>query len=667
MRNLKIDPASLLWQEDGRPYSPEFDDVYFSRGDEIAESRHVFLNANKLDARWQELADAAQSFVIAELGFGFALNFLNTWQSWLAFKSRAPHCRLRLHYVAFEKHPVRHADLARMHALWPEFAEYSTTLLRHYPDHSAGCHRLLLAENVILDLHYGEALDSLRRLATGRRFHADCWYADGFNPKSNPALWQNDLFALLAKCSDQGSTLSSYSVAGTVRRALQEAGFDVRKTPGFGQKRHMLSASLAAPGANPAAAPGAARLHKNSPVHSTRSVPESKHISIIGAGLAGCTLAHSLATRGWQVTVLEAQEAPALGASGSGQLNLRCQFLAESQPLTRFYLHAFLFARRQFAALPNNERFWFPSGLVQLDSSLKPGNEPAKVAAYKSKLLKLYERAILESADAETLSELAGIAVHQEGLYLPLGGWIEPTALLQAYLQHPAIELRCSQRIAGFTHSAAGWHYYDETQRELGCSPVLALCTGAGIQQWQQTRSLPLQALRGQTTRIRDDSLAAKVRTVLCGKRTLFPALDGQQIVAASYHRHAANALRNVDDDEENLRLLSEDLAPHTVDMSQYRESTVGIRYNSIDHAPLIGAMPNLTPARPPSGAAQIEFLPDLYVNTAHSSSGLATCPLAGEHLASLINGDPVPLDQQTERQLAPARFLRRELQRKTR
>jgi tRNA U34 5-methylaminomethyl-2-thiouridine-forming methyltransferase MnmC len=43
-----------------------------------------------------------------------------------------------------------------------------------------------------------------------------------------------------------GGTAASYTAAGAVRRALEAAGFEVTRAPGFGRKRHMTRARLRA-------------------------------------------------------------------------------------------------------------------------------------------------------------------------------------------------------------------------------------------------------------------------------------------------------------------------------------------------------------------------------------------------------------------------------------
>ena len=102
-----VQSAVLRWSEGGTPVSTVFEDVYYSRDDGLAESRHVFLEGNDLPRRWR--GHAHPHFCIGELGFGTGLNFLLTWQAWRAM----PPPRPDLHYLSVEKHPLTRGDLAR--------------------------------------------------------------------------------------------------------------------------------------------------------------------------------------------------------------------------------------------------------------------------------------------------------------------------------------------------------------------------------------------------------------------------------------------------------------------------------------------------------------------------------------------------------------------------
>jgi len=77
-----INTAKVNFQTDGSPVSSEFDDIYFDASSTCSQSEQVFINANNIDKRWQQLSKQSHTadsepneFVIAETGFGTGLKF----------------------------------------------------------------------------------------------------------------------------------------------------------------------------------------------------------------------------------------------------------------------------------------------------------------------------------------------------------------------------------------------------------------------------------------------------------------------------------------------------------------------------------------------------------------------------------------------------------------
>ena len=226
---MRLDPARLTQAPDGTPVSEAYGDVYYSSAGGPAQAQHVFLTGNELPQRWQ----GKEQFTILETGFGLGLNFMATWQAW---KNDPQRCR-ELHFISVEKHPFVAEDLARAHAVWPEFSSLSKALCRNWPPLVSGEHSLVLGEgSVVLHLIFGDACAVLSALDAG----VDAFYLDGFSPSKNPELWSPDLCCSLSRLAHPGATLATWSVAGQVRKALATAGFVVRKTPGFAAKRQML-------------------------------------------------------------------------------------------------------------------------------------------------------------------------------------------------------------------------------------------------------------------------------------------------------------------------------------------------------------------------------------------------------------------------------------------
>ena len=228
-----IEPARLSLDSSGTPVSETYCDIYHSAAGGHAQARYVFLAGNDLPVRWQGRA----RFSIMETGFGLGLNFLATWSAWLNDAQRCD----SLHFTSLEKHPFRVEDLAIAHQAWPELKELSEALRLRWPPLEPGVHRLELAEGrIVLDLVFGDALETLPGLELEMAYPVDAFYLDGFSPARNPELWSPRLFGLLARFAAEGTTLATWTVAGSVCRALRGAQFNLSKRPGFGTKRQML-------------------------------------------------------------------------------------------------------------------------------------------------------------------------------------------------------------------------------------------------------------------------------------------------------------------------------------------------------------------------------------------------------------------------------------------
>ncbi|MCF5395896.1 bifunctional tRNA (5-methylaminomethyl-2-thiouridine)(34)-methyltransferase MnmD/FAD-dependent 5-carboxymethylaminomethyl-2-thiouridine(34) oxidoreductase MnmC, partial [Pseudomonas syringae] len=325
--------AQIDWDEHGNPRSRDFSDVYFSTESGLEETRHVFLVQNDLRQRFTELPDGGR-LIIGETGFGTGLNFLCAWQ---LFDECAP-ANARLQFVSVEKYPLSHADLQRALALWPELSPFAGQLLDQYVAVHEGFQRLVFAGGrVTLTLLIGDALQMLPQLDG----QMDAWFLDGFAPAKNPEMWTPELFAELARLSTSSTTIGTFTSTGWVRRSLNAAGFKMKRVPGIGHKWEVLRGTFIAWPEDvahpPAAKPWFARP---APIGGERKA------LVIGAGLAGCATAQSLAQRGWQVSLLERHAAPAQEASGNPQGVLYLKLSAHGTALSQLILSGFGHTRR---------------------------------------------------------------------------------------------------------------------------------------------------------------------------------------------------------------------------------------------------------------------------------------------------------------------------------
>lgn len=221
------DRQTLEWREGDMPYSQEFGDHFYCREDGRLECGHVFLSGNGLPGRWRRPGE----FRIGELGFGTGLNFCETWRQWKGTRTEGG----ELHFVSFERFPMRPGDIDRALSRWPEIDAERQALRAQWPEQPSGIVDLDFG-GMRLTVACGVALDEIARFSG----LLDAWYLDGFAPRRNPDMWSQELMHLIHGKTVDGGTFATYAAAGFVRRNLEAAGFAIDRRPGFGSKREML-------------------------------------------------------------------------------------------------------------------------------------------------------------------------------------------------------------------------------------------------------------------------------------------------------------------------------------------------------------------------------------------------------------------------------------------
>ena len=86
-------------------------------------------------------------------------------------------------------------------------------------------------------------LQDVERALVALPREVDGWYCDGFAPRANPAMWSEKVFSAIARCTRARASfpqLASFSVAKSVRTALNAYGFRTHKRKGLLTKREVL-------------------------------------------------------------------------------------------------------------------------------------------------------------------------------------------------------------------------------------------------------------------------------------------------------------------------------------------------------------------------------------------------------------------------------------------
>ena len=601
----------LDWK-DGQPYSSEFGDVYFSADSGLEETRHVFLQGNRLAERFAAL-EPGQSFCIGETGFGTGLNFLCVWQ---LFEQTAP-AGASLDFFSTEKFPLSDDELHSALALWPELRELAEALLARWRRRVPGWNRWSFANGRIrLTLAVEDVAQALPQLPQAS---VDAWFLDGFAPSKNPEMWAEPVLESVARASQPAATLASYTSAGWVRRGLQQAGFEIERVPGYGSKREMICG-------------------KSSGFRPESRMPETA--LVIGGGLAGCAAAHALAQRGVAVTLIDRAPQLASAASGNPRGILHARFGAGMNALHRFVLASYGHALGWFdELLPADGVQRAECGLLQLACNEAEEKRIAKLMQLE------WPSHLLQFVDAHQASRLAGIEMCHGGMWFPAGGWAVPPQVCAGLAEHTLVTLQLGREVAALERTAAGWKasgdgFAFEAEQAVVCGSYQA-------RMLQQFADFPLQPVRGQISELPVTAESERLQAVVCGEGYCAPAVNG---------KHVAGATTGFDDDAVDLRA-----ADHEANLAQIGQNMPALReaLGAVDVVQLTGragvrcSVPGAIPL-----VGEVE--PGLYCSLAHGTRGLLTAGLAGEVIAAGMCGQMPPLPQDVLHALSPQRLHRK-------
>jgi tRNA 5-methylaminomethyl-2-thiouridine biosynthesis bifunctional protein len=663
-----IKNAKIHFNHLGTPTANDFDDIYFSNDDGLAESHYVFYQQNNIASRLQQ-HDLAH-FVIAETGFGTGLNFLNSWQQFnhhLAHQQGQKHTAQgvkRLHFISFEKYPLTLADLRQALSVWPSLQTLSEQLIAQYPTALAGCHRLEFNNGaIVLDLYFGDVIDSINSMSYPASGVVDAWYLDGFAPSKNPDMWQQPLFNAMADISKNNASVATFTAAGFVRRGLIAAGFAMHKAKGFGKKREMLIGTLQQ-----------ANAQQSSPAYFQHPSAALTNVAVIGGGIASSCILYSLAKRGIHSQLFCQHERPAMGASHNVQGALYPHLQAKNSPHSELFAHSFLYAKRVYQQLLNSGFSFDHDWCGVLQHAVKqPLAERQQNLADKQ----LWPDALMRPVTAAQGDAIAGVSTGYSGVYFPLGGWVNPPQLVNAML-NAADSLMPYKRhfnchIERLEKTSQGWLLFSKGEQFGPFSDVI-VCAGEHSDAFVQTSSLPIVGVRGQVSHVKASPHSAQLKTVLCHKGYFTPVYQQHHCMGATFEKNTkSRAVTEQDNLTNRQQLLSfYQHSEFATSLGEISSAKAAVRCSFIDHLPMAGqwaeqsdystAFANLRLGK------RYQYLPlqqpqqGLHIFTGFGARALCSAPLASEHLISSLNNEPRPLSERVSQAIHPARFIVRDL-----
>jgi len=676
--------ANLSFQQNGSPYSEQFNDIYFDSKSGYQQSEEIFIAGNDIPAR---LIAAKETFTIAETGFGTSLNLLLTLQAYqkiqqgydeyndLAAKQGfAPKKLAKLNFISVEKYPLSKAQLVKsLHAL-PQLNTFAERLLEQYPDinNTTEFQASFFNGQVSLTVIFDDAAESLSTLKTSQSGLVNAWYLNGFSPTKNPDMWNEQLFIQIGRLSKPQASITTFSAAGFVKIYLQQVGFRVEKKTNSDNKKQILSGLFQQD-------PKSNKGYQLRPI-----ITKPQHVSIIGGGIASACAALALTKQGIKVTLYCKDNSLAQGGSSNAIAALYPLLHQQADDISLFYQQAFWRAK----AVYNNvieQGFSFPHqwcGLLEI--------------AYKRSLVKrqqkfnelaTWPKDLIHAVDASKASALANIDLTYGGLFMPNAGWLSPqdtvkqiinaakaTGLLRVENNTLVTKIKQNQTSGTNDNHQKNWQLI--TNKGEFYASVVVVCGGAEALDLDWINQLPFTSVQGQVTSMKTNENINKLSTVICHKGYLTPSHKQVHCIGATFNKNSTRTTAKPEEDQFNINTLATCLPELTANVHWTTQdismSKSRLRCMTPDHLPMVGAMPDLQ--------KHIETYPhlakdknwkynqaapvvdNLYVMMGFGARGFCSAPLAADILAADLCGTPYPVDNDILFNLSPNRFIIRDI-----
>jgi tRNA 5-methylaminomethyl-2-thiouridine biosynthesis bifunctional protein len=572
-----------------------------------------------------------QAWRILDTDLGDGLRFLSLWHAWQQDPARP---RL-LHYVVLTSVPPSAPALLGAAAPWPELIPLAQALAAQCWGLLPGFHRLTLQQGqVLLTLCVGETQAMLRE----QQFEADSVFLD---TTEDADVWDRWSAKALARCCRRGATVSATALSPALHDSLTQSGFELQGNTGCFNPRWELKTTRKP-----------LRIHATAPAT----------CAVIGAGLAGASVAAALARRGWQVQVFDSAPAPASGASGLPVGLAVPHVSADDSPRSRLSRAGVRLMLQQLHELLAPGQDWLASGVLEqrLDgTSGLPSHWPAAGLDWSRPA---------PSPDAPPAWR-ADMRADVAALWHAQAAWVKPAPLIQAWLTQPGVRFHALSHVAELRRETDDWCLFNGAGQLLGRAQVVVLanaCQALPLLQRLQdrmpalrTRVAQLPAVHGMLGLIswgvqRGEESAALPPFPVNGLGSLIPSIPVAEGLAwyagATYEAVERSSMSGADHHQINfdkLRTLlpaaAQALAPAFA--AGAVRAWGNTRCVSADRLPLVG---------PVDGGDT----PSLWLSTGLGSRGLSFAVLCAELLAARLGAEPWPLENSLARHL---HALRRE------
>ena len=560
--------------------SKDYQDRYFQVNG-FEESKEVYIDGNNLEERWESFSGSC--FTIGELGFGLGLNFLTMMHCWLK-KERS----FNLDYIGIDKKILEKSNLIMLEEAFPNLKNEIKVLKEYDIVGHNGFECISIPDlKIRLILITEDIQKAINDICVS---NIDAWFLDGFDPKKNPEMWEEDILKTVFDLSSCDSSFSSFTSVGRIRRALLENGFEVSKVSGFGTKRHRIIGK---------------KFIENKKSNGI------KKIAILGAGLSGSNLAFNLANANIEVDIYDALADLNKGSSGGPIASMYPKFSLDNSPRSKFLIASYFFSLN----------FYIKNLGFENTGLLFYGSDEIK-DKWISKILTLGRDDLFELLNDDEVENFLGVSEIKKALHVKKGLYLQPLELKKKLLEHRFIKIIPNEEFVSFSEEKSKV-VVDFKSGLRKSYDALAVCTGKGLKDFNDNLKVSYGLMAG----ISNKDLF-NIKKPLNHQGYIIPKVDGTNWIGSTYEQSPDLKKENI---EEKIKLN------HAI----FGRKGMSFEIHDIWEGERVSARSNLPIA------SKIPETKNIYCIGGLGSRGLSYAPFLAEIVSSAIQDKQIPLSKE--------------------
>ena len=560
--------------------SKDYEDRYFQVNG-FEESKEVYIDGNNLEERWESFSGSC--FTVGELGFGLGLNFLTMMHCWLK-KERS----FNLDYIGIDKKILEKSNLIMLEEAFPNLKNEIKVLKECDIVGHNGFECISIPDlKIRLILITEDIQKAINDICVS---NIDAWFLDGFDPKKNPEMWEEDILKTVFDLSSCDSSFSSFTSVGRIRRALLENGFEVSKVSGFGTKRHRIIGK---------------KFIENKKSNGI------KKIAILGAGLSGSNLAFNLANANIEVDIYDALADLNKGSSGGPIASMYPKFSLDNSPRSKFLIASYFFSLN----------FYIKNLGFENTGLLFYGSDEIK-DKWISKILTLGRDDLFELLNDDEVENFLGVSEIKKALHVKKGLYLQPLELKKKLLEHRFIKIIPNEEFVSFSEEKSKV-VVDFKSGLRKSYDALAVCTGKGLKDFNDNLKVSYGLMAG----ISNKDLF-NIKKPLNHQGYIIPKVDGTNWIGSTYEQSPDLKKENI---EEKIKLN------HAI----FGRKGMSFEIHDIWKGERVSARSNLPIA------SKIPETKNIYCIGGLGSRGLSYAPFLAEIVSSAIQDKQIPLSKE--------------------